>query len=83
MSGINEEELEGIAAELGDIPKPTVSYDKKKEALTIQEDLDSDGTPDITIKVRVGAIVRKAWKPAVAGIIMAALGYALHMAGVI
>lgn len=83
MKGTNKEELEGIAEELGDIPKPTVSYDKKKEALTIQEDLDSDGTPDITLTVRVGAIVRKAWKPATAAIILGALAYGLHMAGVI
>ncbi len=74
------EELDGIAEELEGIPRPTASYDPAEEALTIQEDLDQDGIPDITLKVRVGVILKRAWKPAVAAAVLAALAY-LHSAG--
>ena len=61
--------------------KTQIEYDPQAESLSLGEDLDGDGTPDITLKIRVGVLVRKYGKHlSGAGLIIAALG-AAHALG--
>lgn len=61
--------------------KPEVEYNGKSEALTVEADITGDGQPDITLKVRVGALL-KHYAPHIAAVVIAALAGA-HYAGLI
>lgn len=63
--------------------KPKVNYDPTREILTVSDDVDGDGTPDITLKVRVRAVIVRYWPHIGAvGAIITALA-AAHEVGLI
>jgi len=59
--------------------KKYVEYEPESGEIIIKKDVDGDGKPDITLKVRVFAIIKTKW-PHITGIIAAGLAIA-HMMG--
>lgn len=63
--------------------KPEIAYNPKNETLTVTDDINDDGVPDITLKVRVRAVIARYWPHiGTVGAIITALA-AAHEVGLI